>query len=106
MPRNNRTLAGVDLERFKYEVASELAPNGISAVERVRDELGVSDYDALKYEIAQELGIPFNAGGYNGQLTAHDAGRIGGRIGGNMVKRMIALAEEQLARTQAPPQGE
>lgn len=51
----------------------------------------------LKYEIANELGIPFNKG-YNGNLTSEQAGKIGGPIGGNMVKEMVKLAHEQLTR--------
>ncbi|PUB16625.1 small acid-soluble spore protein alpha/beta type [Paenisporosarcina sp. OV554] len=51
----------------------------------------------VKYEIADELGIPLNRE-YNGNLTSKQAGTIGGPIGGNMVKEMIKLAQEQLAR--------
>jgi hypothetical protein len=51
----------------------------------------------VKYEIANELGIPFNKE-YNGNLTSEQAGKIGGPIGGNMVKEMVKLAQEQLAR--------
>ncbi len=50
-----------------------------------------------KYEIANELGIPLNKG-YNGNITASDAGKIGGSIGGNMVKEMVRMAEQQLAK--------
>lgn len=53
--------------------------------------------DRFKYEIAQELGIPLKKG-YNGEMTTREAGKIGGRIGGNMVKVMIRYAEEELAR--------
>lgn len=49
-----------------------------------------------KYEIANELGIPLNKG-YNGNIKASDAGKIGGAIGGNMVKEMVRMAEQQLA---------
>lgn len=48
-----------------------------------------------KYEVANELGIPLNKG-YNGNITASDAGKIGGAIGGNMVKEMVRMAEQQL----------
>ena len=53
----------------------------------------------VKYEIANELGIPINKE-YNGNLTSEQAGKIGGPIGGNMVKEMVKLAQEQLARKQ------
>lgn len=52
--------------------------------------------DRFKFEVAEELGIPLKKG-YNGDLTAREAGRIGGRIGGTMVKVMIRHAEEELA---------
>ena len=51
----------------------------------------------MKFEIAEELGIPLTDG-YNGKLTSEQAGKIGGPIGGNMVKEMVRLAQEQLAR--------
>jgi hypothetical protein len=51
--------------------------------------------DKLKYEIASEVGVTLSQG-YNGNIAARDAGRIGG----NMVKRMIAMAEQSLAGRQ------
>jgi len=51
----------------------------------------------VKYEIAKELGIPLNKED-NGNLTSKQAGTVGGPIGGNMVREMIKLAQEQLAR--------
>lgn len=53
--------------------------------------------DRFKFEVADELGIRLQKG-YNGDMTAREAGRIGGRIGGNMVKVMIRRAEEAMAR--------
>ena len=55
--------------------------------------------DQFKYEIAQEIGVANQIqNGYWGQLTAKDCGRVGGRIGGNMVKVMIKRAEEALSK--------
>ena len=51
--------------------------------------------DALnrfKYEVANEVGVSLKDG-YNGNISARDAGRIGG----NMVKKLIQQAESQLA---------
>ena len=51
--------------------------------------------DALnkfKYEVANEVGVSLKDG-YNGDISAKDAGRIGG----NMVKKMIQQAESQMA---------
>lgn len=53
--------------------------------------------DAVKFEIAKEFGIPLSEE-YNGNLTSEQAGKIGGQIGGTMVKEMIRLAQEQLAK--------
>ena len=47
-------------------------------------------YD-MKHEVAGELGITLNQG-YNGELSSKDAGRIGG----NMVKKMIEAQEKQM----------
>ena len=56
----------------------------------------VKDPDQLKYEVAQSLGIPLNKG-YNGNITSENAGKIGGQIGGSMVKKMIAEAKKQIS---------
>lgn len=45
----------------------------------------------MKYEIANQLGVNLKQG-YNGDLTSREAGSIGGE----MVKRMISYAEQQL----------
>lgn len=93
----NGTLTGVDLDRLKFEVAEELAhfPNQIQDERQFQQVV-----DNFKYEVAQELGIPLRPG-YNGDIKARDAGRIGGKIGGKiggqMVRRMIQFAEQQMA---------
>lgn len=62
-----------------------------------RSKISTGLGDRFKFEIAEELGITLRHGD-NGNMTAREAGRIGGRIGGNMVKVMIRHAEEALAR--------
>jgi hypothetical protein len=57
----------------------------------------VNSSEEVKYEVAEDLGIPLRKG-YNGDLEAKDAGKIGGQIGGNMVKEMIRLAQERLSK--------
>ncbi len=50
--------------------------------------------DALnkfKYEVANEVGVSLKDG-YNGDLSSRDAGRIGG----NMVKKLIQKAESEM----------
>ena len=51
--------------------------------------------DAFKFEVAKDLGIPLSRGD-NGDLRARDAGAIGGRIGGSMVRLMVRYAESSL----------
>ncbi|KAI7282661.1 hypothetical protein KC345_g3363 [Hortaea werneckii] len=53
--------------------------------------------DDVKYEVAKEMGIPLQPGN-NGTLTTESAGQVGGRIGGSMVREMVRLAQEQLAK--------
>ena len=53
--------------------------------------------DDIKYEIAEELSIPLSKE-YNGKLTSEQAGKIGGPIGGSMVKEMIRMAQEQMIK--------
>ena len=45
----------------------------------------------FKYEVASEVGVNLKDG-YNGDLSSRDAGRIGG----NMVKKLIEQAESQM----------
>lgn len=49
--------------------------------------------DEFKQQVASEIGIP-NYTGYLGDVPS----RINGAVGGNMVRRMIALAEQQMAQ--------
>ncbi len=46
----------------------------------------------FKYEVASEVGVNLKEG-YNGDISARDAGRIGG----NMVRKLIQQAESQMA---------
>ena len=47
--------------------------------------------ERFKYEVAQEVGVNLKQG-YNGDISARDAGKIGG----NMVRKMIEQAENQM----------
>lgn len=49
----------------------------------------------VKFEVAKEQGIPLQNGD-NGNLTSKNAGKIGGSLGGNMVKELVKMGEEQL----------
>ena len=47
----------------------------------------------VKYETASEMGLNLKKG-YNGEMTAKQAGSIGG----NMVKKMIQKAQQDMAK--------
>ena len=51
----------------------------------------MSALDKFKYEVASEVGVNLKQG-YNGDLSSKDAGRIGG----NMVRKMIQQAENNM----------
>ena len=51
----------------------------------------MSALDKFKYEVASEVGVNLKQG-YNGDLSSRDAGRIGG----NMVKKMIQQVENNM----------
>ncbi|MBD2861579.1 alpha/beta-type small acid-soluble spore protein [Paenibacillus oceani] len=49
--------------------------------------------DQMKYEVAQELGIQIPQDGYMGYMATRDAGAIGG----NITRRLVQIAEQQLS---------
>lgn len=63
-----------------YNSNKKLVPEAMDALER------------FKYEVASEVGVTLKDG-YNGNLSSRDAGRIGG----NMVKKMIQQVENNMA---------
>ena len=48
--------------------------------------------DRMKYEVASEVGVNLKEG-YNGDISARDAGRVGG----TMVKKLIEQAERSMS---------
>lgn len=48
--------------------------------------------DKMKYEVASQVGVNLKQG-YNGELSSKDAGRVGG----NITKKLIQMAEQQLS---------
>ena len=58
----------------------KLVPEAMDALEK------------FKYEVASEFGVTLKDG-YNGDISSRDAGRIGG----NMVKKMIQQVENNMA---------
>lgn len=51
-----------------------------------------SALEQLKFEIASELGIQIPQDGYYGNMLTREAGQIGG----NITKRLVQIAEQQL----------
>lgn len=49
--------------------------------------------DQMKYEVAQSLGVTLSQDGYYGNILTRDAGRIGG----NITRQLVQIAEQQLA---------
>ena len=68
-------------------MASSSSNSNYKAVPEATDAL-----NKFKYEVANEVGVSLKDG-YNADLSSRDAGRIGG----NMVKKMIQKAESQMA---------
>ena len=60
-------------------------------------DVNMTDPNAVKYEVANEQGIPLKER-YNGQLTSEHAGKVGGPIGGNMVKEMVKMAQQNIKK--------
>ncbi|MBP3480670.1 MAG: alpha/beta-type small acid-soluble spore protein [Clostridia bacterium] len=50
-----------------------------------------SALDKMKFEVAREIGVDLKEG-YNGNITAAQAGSVGG----NMVKKLIERGEQSL----------
>ena len=63
-----------------------MANSNYKAVPEAKEAL-----NKFKYEVANEVGVTLKDG-YNGHLSSRDAGRIGG----NMVKKLIQQAENQM----------
>jgi len=64
-----------------------MANSNRAVVPEAKDSL-----ERFKYEVANEVGVNLK-NGYNGNISARDAGKIGG----NMVRKLIEQAEHQMA---------
>ncbi|MGF9817494.1 alpha/beta-type small acid-soluble spore protein [Brevibacillus agri] len=73
-----------------------LVPGARAGLDALKAQVAhVADPNQAKYEVASKLHVPLQRG-YNGQLSSHDAGRIGGRLGGSMVKEMVRMAAQAM----------
>lgn len=75
-----------------------LVPEARTQLDQMKAKLAdTANPDHAKFEVARELGIPLKKG-KNGQLTSEQAGKVGGRLGGQMVKELTKIAMENLHR--------
>lgn len=55
--------------------------------------------EGMKYEITNEIGVTPTVEQYGwGGTSSRDCGRVGGKMGGNMVKVLVRQAEESLSK--------
>jgi small acid-soluble spore protein D (minor alpha/beta-type SASP) len=84
MARRNKILvpeARAGLDELKAKVVQSASP------------------EDAKFEAAEEVGVPLKKG-YNGQLTSEQAGKVGGRLGGSMVRELVKMAQESMMKKQ------
>lgn len=51
----------------------------------------------VAYRVGKEIGVPIQRRN-NRNLTAENAGKVGGQIGGRMVRELVKMAQEQLVK--------
>lgn len=84
MARRNKILvpgARAELDKLKAKVVQSQSP------------------EEAKFEAAEDVGVPLKKG-YNGQLTSQQAGKVGGRLGGSMVRELVKMAQQNLRNKQ------
>ncbi|RDU36147.1 MULTISPECIES: alpha/beta-type small acid-soluble spore protein [Neobacillus] len=75
-----------------------LVPEARKGLDELKAKVvGANRPEDAKYEAAKEVGVPLQHG-YNGRLAAEDAGKVGGRLGGSMVKELVRMAQENLKK--------
>lgn len=75
-----------------------LVPEARKGLDELKAKVvGVNRPEDAKYEAAKEVGVHLQHG-YNGKLAAEDAGKVGGRLGGSMVKELVRMAQENLKK--------
>lgn len=77
-----------------------LVPEARQGLDQLKAEIAKTKTpEEAKYEMAKEKGIPIQKG-YNGGMTTRNAGKVGGSLGGQMVKELVKRAEQQLNQKQ------
>jgi small acid-soluble spore protein D (minor alpha/beta-type SASP) len=75
-----------------------LVPEAQKGLDQLKAKIANSQTpEDAKFEIAEEVGVPLKKG-YNGGLTSHQAGKVGGRLGGNMVRELVRMAQEDMIK--------
>ncbi|MCL6631066.1 MAG: alpha/beta-type small acid-soluble spore protein [Alicyclobacillus herbarius] len=97
-----------------------LVPEAREAMDRLKGQVVADGADsqrnhAVRTTAAAGVGVPASANPRprpqveairakdGGMLTTREAGELGGEIGGNMVKRLIQIAEKELAQRDQNP---
>ncbi|MDA8353564.1 MAG: alpha/beta-type small acid-soluble spore protein [Firmicutes bacterium] len=52
----------------------------------------------MKAEMARQAGVPYQPQGDNGEMTTAEAGKMGGAVGGQMVRELVQMAQEQMTQ--------
>lgn len=75
-----------------------LIPEARAGLDQLKAKIaGTTNPDNAKFEAAEETGVPLQKG-YNGLLTSHEAGKVGGRLGGSMVRELVKMAKQNLRK--------
>ncbi|RSK29013.1 alpha/beta-type small acid-soluble spore protein [Bacillus sp. HMF5848] len=90
------------MARRRRPLVREARPALDELKQQVMRERGytVNKPEEVKYEVAKDMGVPMQKG-YNGRLTSKEAGKVGGPIGGQMVKELIRMAQQSMNK---PPE--
>ncbi|WP_216829646.1 alpha/beta-type small acid-soluble spore protein [Alkalihalobacterium elongatum] len=80
-----------------------LVPEAVDAVNHLKVQVMAKEGyqvnqaspENVKYEVAKDINVPLKKGN-NGSLTSYEAGKVGGKIGGSMVREMIKMAQQNL----------
>ena len=73
-----------------------LVPEAREALDQLKAKVaGTRNPEEAKFEAAKEVGVPLQHG-YNGRLTSEQAGKVGGRLGGSMVRELVKMAQQNL----------
>ncbi|MCX7570793.1 alpha/beta-type small acid-soluble spore protein [Tumebacillus sp. DT12] len=82
-----------------------LVPEAREALDRLKSEvMNTATAEQAVFESARRQNVPLVQGD-NSQLTAEQAGKVGGPIGGQMVRKLIALAQMQMMNEQQQQDG-